>query len=43
MAHLGGKLGMREYVQSNFSESENEQDKNGTSLFDYLKRFQLTR
>ena len=43
MAHLGGKLGMREYVQSNFAESENEQDKNGTSLFDYLKRFQLTR
>ena len=39
-AHLGGNYGMRQYVESGFDESENEKDSLGTSLFDYIKKFQ---
>ena len=42
-AHLGGKFGMRRYVQSGFDKKFNKKDSNGTSLFDYIKRFELTR
>ena len=42
-AHLGGKFGMRRYVQSGFDKKFNKEDSNGTSLFDYIKRFELTR
>ena len=42
-AHLGGRLGMREYVESGFDKKFNKEDSNGTSLFDYIKRFQLTK
>ena len=42
-AHLGGRLGMRQYVESGFDKKFNKEDSNGTSLFDYIKRFQLTK
>ena len=42
-AHLGGRLGMRQYVESVFDKKFNKEDSNGTSLFDYIKRFQLTK
>ena len=41
-AHLGGRYGMRKYVESGFDEQFNEKDSNGTSLLDYIKKFQLT-
>ena len=42
-AHLGGKFGMRQYVESGFDKKFNKEDSNGTSLFDYIQRFQLTK
>ena len=42
-AHLGGKLGMKRYVESGFNKKFNKEDSNGTSLFDYIQRFQLTK
>jgi hypothetical protein len=50
MAHLGGRYGMRAYIESGFSDAKdkngiplyNKEDSNGTSLFDYLKKFELT-
>ena len=42
-AHLGGRFGMRQYVESGFDDKFNKEDSNGTSLFDYITRFQLTK
>ena len=41
-AHLGGRYGMRKYVESGFDEKFNKKDSNGTSLLDYIKKFELT-
>ena len=40
VAHLGGKTGMRKFLESNGK--YNPKDSNGTSLTDYLKKFKLT-
>jgi len=39
MAHIGGKLGMREFLESGGSEDENQADSNGTSIRDYGMKF----
>ena len=39
MAHIGGKLGMREFLESGGSEEENQADSNGTSIRDYGMKF----
>ena len=39
MAHIGGKLGMREFLESGGSEEENQADSNGTSIRDYGQKF----
>lgn len=38
VAHLGGKTGLKEFLTTNGE--YNEQDSNGTSLLDYLRKFQ---
>jgi len=40
VAHLGGKTGMRKFLESNGK--YNPEDSNGTSLTDYLNKFKLT-
>ena len=39
MAHIGGKPGMREFLESGGSEEENQADSNGTSIRDYGMKF----
>ena len=39
MAHLGGRFGMRKFIESGGSEDSNKSDSNGTSLRDYGQKF----